>query len=168
MSVQIHINGDDAGQALAELRTFSAGLFSTPSTAPNIAYAHAAPEPEKHAEPEAPKAPAKRTSKKAEAPAAPEPEVAAQDAADEAAEEGTAEPERVQTVDDVRAALGAYVKKYGMPAAQEDGKKLFVQCGHVDGGVSKIPADNADLIAKIVAAVETAIASNPYGRAVVG
>lgn len=50
-----------------------------------------------------------------------------QDAADEKAEvEAAREPEKPLTVEDVKAAVGLYVHKHGMPATQEDGVKIFV------------------------------------------
>lgn len=54
-------------------------------------------------------------------------ETVAQDEADEAAEvEAAREPEKPLTVDDAMAAVGLYVEKFGIPAAQEDGPHIFV------------------------------------------
>ena len=91
---------------------------------------------------EQPKEPAKRTRKaKDDKPqisttpenrVEPEPvvddeETAQQDAADEAEEvEAARDPVKPLTVDDVKGAVGAYVAKFGMPATQEDGPKIFV------------------------------------------
>lgn len=91
------------------------------------------------------------------------PEDAAQDAADEAAEAAqTAQP--TLTHDDVRAALQRYVKAYGMPAAMEDGPKVF---GMLFGAgvvkVSDIPTDQEALI-KAVAGVDEMLAKNPFKR----
>jgi len=50
----------------------------------------------------------------------------AQDAADEKAEvDADRKDETPLTVDDVRASLGLYVNKHGMPATQQDGIKIF-------------------------------------------
>ena len=85
------------------------------------------------------------------------PEDAAQDAADEAAEvAATRKPDL--THDDVRQALGAYVKAFGMPAAMEDGPKLI---GFPK--VSDIPAEQEPLGAA-VQAITAAIEANPFGR----
>ena len=85
------------------------------------------------------------------------PEDAAQDAADEAAEV-EATRSAALTHDDVRQALGAYVKAFGMPAAMEDGPKLI---GFQK--VSDIPAEQGPLGAA-VEAVTAAIEANPFGR----
>ena len=78
--------------------------------------------------------PKKTRAKKAEpAPnitAAPEarvdPEVEAQDEADEAAEVAASAPSSPQpTAEDLRAAMGAYAAKFGMPATLEDGTAIF-------------------------------------------
>lgn len=50
----------------------------------------------------------------------------AQDAADEQAEvEAAREPEKPLTVEDVKAAVGEYVSKFGMAETQQDGVKIF-------------------------------------------
>jgi hypothetical protein len=91
------------------------------------------------------------------------PEDAAQDAEDEAAEaEAVATPEA--TADDVRAALGKYVKAYGMPAAMEDGPKvLALLFGDKCAKISDIPADPASY-AKAVAGIDEMLVKNPYKR----
>jgi hypothetical protein len=91
------------------------------------------------------------------------PEDAAQDAEDEAAEaEAVATPEA--TADDVRAALGKYVKAYGMPAAMEDGPKvLALLFGDKVAKISDIPADPASY-AKAVAGIDEMLVKNPYKR----
>ena len=53
-----------------------------------------------------------------------DPEVEAQDKADEQAE-AEGEPGKPATPEDLRAAMGEYVNKHGMPATQEDGPKIF-------------------------------------------
>lgn len=81
-----------------------------------------------------------------------EPEVQEQDKADEQAEvEATREPEKPLTVDDVKAAVGLYVKKFGLDAAQADGPALFVNLlGNPPEGekfwrMSILPTDQAKL-----------------------
>lgn len=91
-------------------------------------------------------------------------EDAAQDAADEAAEVA-ATPAKDLTHDDVRAALQRYVAAYGMPAAMEDGPKVFGMIfGQGVAKVSDIPTDQAAL-AKAIAGVEEMLAKNPFARA---
>jgi hypothetical protein len=99
------------------------------------------------------------------------PEDAAQDAADEAAEvEANRDPKKPLTIDDVRAAVTAYVNTYGMPAAQEDGPKIFVEAlGNPPADepywkMSLLP-DDQERLAKVVDAWEKAIAEPPVKRA---
>ena len=92
---------------------------------------------------------------------------AAQDAADEAAETASAKAAsgKKLTHDDVRSALGAYVKAYGMAAAQEDGPKVIaLMFGAGSSKVSDIP-DTPEALAKAVAGVEEMTRKNPYERA---
>lgn len=92
---------------------------------------------------------------------------AEQDAADEAAETAAAKVETGNnlTHDDVRNALGAYVKAYGMPAAQEDGPKVItLMFGEGKSKVSDIPDIQEDL-AKAVAGIKEMTTKNPYSRA---
>lgn len=73
------------------------------------------------------KPPAPEQKAEAKPPVEPTPvpqEVAQQDAEDEAAETGAAAI--APTIDNVRAAMGAYVAKFGMPEFQIDGNKIFV------------------------------------------
>lgn len=89
------------------------------------------------------------------------------DAADEAAETAAAKAETGNklTHDDVRNALGAYVKAYGMPAAQEDGPKVItLMFGEGKSKVSDIPDTQEDL-AKAVAGIKEMTTKNPYSRA---
>ncbi|AKR54365.1 hypothetical protein XM25_00805 [Devosia sp. H5989] len=95
---------------------------------------------------------------------------AAQDAADEAAEtaQQKAASGKAQTLDDVRAALGKYVKAYGMAAAQEDGPKviaLVLGKKHSPEAPCKISDIPDDKIAAAIAGVEEMIQKNPYNRA---
>lgn len=92
---------------------------------------------------------------------------AEQDAADEAAETAAAKVETGNklTHDDVRNALGAYVKTYGMPAAQEDGPAVItLMFGEGKAKVSDIPDTQEDL-AKAVAGIKEMTTKNPYSRA---
>lgn len=89
------------------------------------------------------------------------PDDAKQDAADEAAEVASA-PEL--THDDVRAALKKYVDAYGMPAAMEDGPKVFkLLFGDSVVKVSDIPTDH-DSLKRAVEGVHEMLAKNPYKR----
>lgn len=101
----------------------------------------------------------------------------AQDAEDEAAE--TAGQTEL-TLDDLRNAMGDYVNKYGMPAAQADGPLLLGQAlGPVPEGtknaqglvvnkwvMSAVPSDQASL-SKCVAAFQGAVTANPFDRTAV-
>jgi hypothetical protein len=167
MPVKIEINGTTAGEALGELRDLSAGLLGA-SPPRQHAPEPEADRPDHHAtETPAPAAepPKKTRAKKVEAPApAPEPEpaeVQAQDEADEAAEEGTDAPDRTYTIDDVRAIAGSYTKKFGLPAAQEDGKKVFEKHGH-KGKLSDIT--DPDVLAAIVVSFQAALDNNTFAR----
>lgn len=96
------------------------------------------------------------------------PEVQAQDAADEAAESAAATAEDPKlTHDDIRRELGAYMKKYGMAAAQEDGPKLFalVFPGAVPAKISDI-LDTQEALGKALAGIQEMSTKNPYQRAV--
>jgi hypothetical protein len=91
---------------------------------------------------------------------------AKQDAADEAAETAKAKAAAggKLTLDDVRNALGVYVQKFGMEAAQEDGPKVLkLVCGDAITKISAIPDDQA-IIAKVVAGIEELTAKNPFKR----
>jgi hypothetical protein len=92
-------------------------------------------------------------------------EDAAQDALDEAHETAAAREAGggAKTLDDVRAALGKYVKAFGMAAAQEDGPRvLSMVCGD---GVTKISAVPDDKIAAVIAGIEEMLVKNPFKRA---
>jgi hypothetical protein len=92
-------------------------------------------------------------------------EDAAQDALDEALETAAAREAGggAKTLDDVRAALGKYVKAFGMAAAQEDGPRvLSMVCGD---GVTKISAVPDDKIAAVIAGIEEMLVKNPFKRA---
>lgn len=101
-------------------------------------------------------------------------ETVAQDAADEEAEVDEARDEKAPlTRDDVGAVISAYVEKFGMPAVQEDGPKIFNEAlGAPPAGVefwklSLLPYDNQDKIAKVVATWQKAVELNPLKRALV-
>jgi ribosomal protein S20 len=90
------------------------------------------------------------------------PEVDAQDQADEKAE--VEETKKELTHDDVRAALGTYVKKFGMDATQIDGPKVFkLIFGEKVAKISDIPPDQESL-QKAVDGLNEMLAKNPYGR----
>lgn len=99
-------------------------------------------------------------------------ETVAQDAADETAEvEAARDPVKPLTLEDVRQAVGEYVKRYGMPATQEDGAKIFVNilgappAGEPIWKMSILP-DDQDVLRKAVDGWKAAIEGNPFGRAV--
>lgn len=91
------------------------------------------------------------------------PEVVAQDEADEKAESDAArDPEKPLTLDDVRSALGEYVRVYGMAAAQEDGPKVItLVCGEGKVKVSDVPDDK---VAAVVSGVKEMSEKNPFKR----
>lgn len=143
MTVTITINGEDAGHALRELGGLASGLLGKAPALRDAPEQNAVVDDNaKAGDPppaaEAPKATRTRKAKDA-APAIstnpedrkpPEDDEATQeqDAADEKAEvEAAREPEKPLTVEDVKAAVGLYVNKHGMPATQEDGPKIFVE-----------------------------------------
>lgn len=91
-------------------------------------------------------------------------EDAAQDAADEVAEVEAALDEKILTHDDVRQALSAYVKAFGMDAAMEDGPKVIAMLfGEGKVKVSDIPNEQVAL-AKAVSGIEEMRVKNPFGR----
>lgn len=93
-----------------------------------------------------------------------DPETKAQDAADEQAEVAQT-AKATLTHDDVRAALKAYLAKFGAPAAMEDGPKIL--------GVGKISAlgegmghdEMQALLSRTIDDIASACANNPYKRA---
>lgn len=96
---------------------------------------NAAMEAEKAAEPTSKKtrgkakdaAPAISTTPEDRKPPEDDAETQEQDAADEAAEVEAARPAAAPvTVEDVMGAVGVYVEKFGLPAAQSDGPNIFV------------------------------------------
>lgn len=95
-------------------------------------------------------------------------DTAAQDAVDEDAETESKD----MTVDDVRTAVNDYVKKYGMPAAQEDGPKIFVEAlgappaGEAYWKMSLLPDDQPTLL-KVVTVWRKATELNPLKRTAV-
>lgn len=90
------------------------------------------------------------------------PETQQQDAADEAAEVAETKTEVAATLDDVRAAAGAYLKKFGMDAAQQDGAKVLTMvCGEGVVKMSDIPADK---IKAVVAGFAEMTEKNPFQR----
>ena len=92
-----------------------------------------------------------------------------QDAADEAAEvEAHRDPEKPLTIDDVKAVVMAYAEKYGMPAAQADGPRIFVEAlgappkGEEFWKFSILPVDDQEKIQKVISIWQRATAENPF------
>lgn len=93
------------------------------------------------------------------------PEDSAEDQAQDEEDE-TADKESTDkfTHEDVRDALGVYVKTYGMPAAQEDGAKVLVMLfGEGKLKVSDIP-DEQDALKKAVDGIKEMTQKNPFKR----
>jgi len=102
---------------------------------------------------------------KAEAPveAAPVVAPAAEPVAAEPTIEEPVAPPPAATIDDVRKAMGDYVKVFGMAAAQEDGPALLrTLFGDGVAKISSIPADGYGLAVEEINAMT---AKNPHGRA---
>lgn len=107
-------------------------------------------------------------------PANPEPEDSpedqAQDAADEAEEvEAARDAEKPLTNDDLKAEMTAYVKRFGMPAVQGDGSRIFAAAlGAPPAGEAawklSLVGDDQVLLGKAVAAWREALAKNPFNR----
>lgn len=96
-------------------------------------------------------------------------EDAAQDAADETAEvEAHRDPEKPLTIDDVKAVVMAYAEKYGMPAAQADGPRIFVEAlgappkGEEFWKFSILPVDDQEKIRKVISIWQRATTENPF------
>lgn len=93
-----------------------------------------------------------------------------QDAADEALD-SKVDAKAELTHESIRDALGGYVKKFGMPAAQEDGPKLLAKAlgEKADKSawkISEIPNEQAPL-AKVLAGVVEMTEKNPFKRDIV-
>lgn len=102
-------------------------------------------------------------------------ETVEQDAADEAAEVEThRDPVKPLTVDDVKSVMGKYVAKYGMPATQEDGPKVFVEAlgappeGQPSWKVSLLAGADQATLQRVVDVWSKAVELNPLKRALVG
>ncbi len=89
------------------------------------------------------------------------PETERQDAADEAADK---KPAAKLSHDDVRAALGRYVQKFGMPAAQEDGPKVLALIFGADIDKVSLIKDGQDELKKAVEGINEMTKKNPYKR----
>lgn len=108
-------------------------------------------------------------------PANPEPEDSAedqaQDAIDEAEEvEASRDPVKPLTNDDLKAEMTAYVQRFGIPAVQEDGAKIFrAGLGEPPAGETawrlSLVGDDQERLVKAVAAWKAALAENPFKRA---
>ncbi|MGE0211800.1 MAG: hypothetical protein AB7S41_08915 [Parvibaculaceae bacterium] len=163
MTVHITINAESAADARAQMLE----LLNLPNAVGTVVGSTAA---ETMAEPVADKPKATRTRRaKDDKPATEGPtdsaETAAADAADEAAEQAAATKKEL-THDDVRAALGEYVRRFGMAAAQEDGPKVItLMFGEGKTKVSDIPTDQASL-QKAIDGIGEMLAKNPYKRQV--
>lgn len=90
----------------------------------------------------------------------------AQDAADEQAEvEAARAPEKPLTVEDVKAAVGDYVAKFGMAETQQDGMKIFADVlGKPPGEepywkLSLLASATQDQLQKVIVAWKTAAAA---------
>lgn len=101
-------------------------------------------------------------------------EVEAQDKADEQAEvEQTRNADKPLTVDDVKAVVNQYVGKYGLPATQEDGPKIFVEAlgtppeGEAYWKMSLLADASQAQLAKTVEIWTKAVQLNPLKRAAV-
>ena len=183
MTVNIHIEGFDANDALQQMRhLLSAG--STTAAVPREIGGIGTTGPARDAAPkeETIKLSAKE-KKAAEKAAAGKPaistgeertgpedtaETVEQDAADEAVESKVDAKAETLTHDSIRGALGDYVKKFGMPAAQEDGPKLLAMVlgekkDKSAWKISEIPDDQAAL-AKVLAGVVEMTAKNGFKR----
>lgn len=93
-----------------------------------------------------------------------------QDKADEKAEvEANRGDDKPVTIDDVKNIVNEYVTKFGLPATQEDGPKIFVEAlGQPPEGenfwrFSILPTDQ-ESIAKVAAVWTRAVAENPLKR----
>lgn len=96
-------------------------------------------------------------------------DVAAQDAQDEAEEVATTAAADTFTNDDLKAEMTAYVQKYGMPAVQEDGPRIYAAAlGAPPAGEPawklSLVGDDQNKLQAAVAAWREAIAKNPYKR----
>lgn len=186
MSIQISIGlGDDNVSAFALDQHMAALGFARSGVSVSAIAATQAPQPvaaettaapaEKAARARKPKdeaKPAISTNPEDRRPPEDDAATQAQDAADEAAEvEANREPEKPLTVDDVRAALGQYVTKHGMPAVQEDGPKLFVKvlgnppAGEASWKLTLLADLSQEKLKAVIDAFETAAASDKrYGQ----
>lgn len=101
-----------------------------------------------------------------------EPEAEEQDAADEAAEvEAARKDDKPLTIDDLKNAMGDYVKAFGLAETQEDGAKLFADAlgtppeGNAFWKVSLVAAQGQEALRKAIAAWEAAIATGERYKA---
>lgn len=180
MAVEIHITGETLQSVMADMRALCAGdvralgeplgcgeAINVGQTATEAAQTVAEPAKRTRRTKEqiaADNAAAEAAKAAANAPAA-DAAAAAQDAADEQAETEAAraqrEPEKKLTHDDCRSVMGAYAKKFGMAAAQEDLSQVWQSAGVQANKVSEIA--EADL-PKAHAALLAAVESNPFDR----
>lgn len=173
MTVNITISGATAAEAMAEFEDLAAAFFA--GRAASATEARVIEAEAQRAEPVGVETitgpnPAEEKPKRTRKTKAPEerqissqPEMRV-DPADEAQDEVDEAEESAATAadlthDDVRQALGAYAKAYGMPSAMEDGPKLINAAK-----VSDIP-DTQDALSAAVKAISEAISANPFKRA---
>lgn len=181
MTVTINIHGENAAEALRELGGLSKGLLGTTALVSPAQVTAAEPltgnQTTGYVETGATDQAAPKTTrsrKKADAPADAGPvtgpednaETQAQDKADEQAEvEQNRDPETPLTIEDVKAAVGKYIEKFDMAAAQQDGPQLFVDVlgkppeGQPYWKMSILPTDQPTL-KKVVDAWTAAAAGN--------
>lgn len=172
--IEIRINVETA----VEARSIMAELLGTTAAAPSAAVTVTETKTDSVVEQTKLTAAQKKAAKKAEEEAAAaarqissgaeervDPAVEAQDTADESAETAAAKADQPKlTHDDVRGALGAYVKAFGMPAAQEDGPKVLALIfGEGKAKVSDIP-DTQEALGKAVTGIKEMLEKNPYKR----
>jgi hypothetical protein len=92
----------------------------------------------------------------------------AKDKADEQAESAGNKTAGTLKHDDIRGALGDYVKAFGMPAALEDGPKVLAMVlgdkpDKTDWKISEIPEDQ-DKLGKILGGIKEMTEKNPFKR----
>lgn len=169
MAVNIQIVGESAAEALKELATLASGIAGS-KTIPVVGTVPVVPNKRRATNKDKPGEEAgdtKQGIQTGEERADPQDttETEAQDTVDEHAETETTEK---LSHDSVRAALGSYVKKFGMPAAQEDGPKLLAKAlgdkpDKSTWKISDIPDDQAKLKA-VLDGINEMLTKNPFKR----
>lgn len=166
MPVTITIEAANAEDARTQLRMLLGGASVTTAPAEQVPVEDAADTTEEAEQDSKPKRGRKPKAKTAEAKRNisddPENRVDPENEDDADAQEADAEDEAAEaeqeaadevTLDDIRQAIGAYVTKFGMPAAQEDGPGIFRSVlgtppeGEAYWKMSILPQDQAKLAA---------------------